>query len=348
MKKVLVTGGCGFVGSTLIRELLDQGVEVAALDLPNLEARFAFKGKSRFIGADIGDKESLRRAVDSSIECVFHTAALFKYGAPRDLFHRVNAGGTRNLCEVLVEKGVRRLINWGSSTVYGFWDNPGLVKEETFPVNEEELVENYAWSKRQQEKVGEEFQKKGLLDVVTIRPGDIYGPGTPNGITLPLYMFKIGLMRSVPGFKEVFISHVHVDDVALAAIHLARLSEASGQIYNLADNYPLSNIETFDLAAKIFNAWALPSMKKTFGIPIFHTHPAILKVSGIVEEWRAKMKKTFPRYDRNSALFMVKNHILSNKKLLATGYRLRWPDTREALPHVVDYYEKTKWAVLKG
>ncbi|MBI4369383.1 MAG: NAD-dependent epimerase/dehydratase family protein [Elusimicrobia bacterium] len=347
MKKVLVTGGAGFVGSTIIKELFDQGIEPVALDLPHLEKRFAHQGKARFIGGDITDRESLRRVLDSSYDAVLHTAALFKYGAKRPALVKVNVEGTQALCEVMLEKGIKRLINWGSSTVYGFWQDPNLIKDETFPVNEEGLDENYAWSKRAQEKMGRSFQDKGL-EVVTIRPGDIYGPGTPNGIALPLYFFKIGLMRAVPGFKEAFISHVHVDDVALAAIHLAQYPEASGQIYNIVDDVPLSNFETIRLVAKVFNTWMLPTKEKTLGIPIFHTHPAILKLSGFVEELRAKVQGGYPRFTTQSSTYVIQNHILSNKKLLATGFRLRWPDLREALPGVVDWYEKTNWAVLKG
>ncbi|MBI4669193.1 MAG: NAD-dependent epimerase/dehydratase family protein [Elusimicrobia bacterium] len=394
MKKALVTGGGGFVGSVLIHELLNKGVETIALDLPKLEERFTFKGKVRFIGADLTDKESVRRCLDPSLDCVFHTAALFKYGVPRDLIHRVNVQGTRNLCEAMVEHGVKRLINWGSSTVYGFWDDPKLVKDETCPINEDGLVENYAWSKRQQEKVGEEFSAmasvsdrpqgsafslgagrnsvpgapfapqallgpwaplqglrsgaaKGLLEVTTVRPGDIYGPGTPNGMTHVLHLFKKGVARAVAGYKETYISHVHVDDVALAAIYLAQRPEAAGQIYNLADNYLISGFELLELMARIFKTWALPTRKKTWNVPIFHAPPFLLKLSGMAEELRAKLKGGFASYDRISALYAIKNHILSNRKLLATGYRLKWPDTREALPGVVEHYEKTNWAILR-
>lgn len=347
MRKVLVTGGCGFVGSALVGQLLEQGVDVIALDLPKLESRFAYKGKAKFVGADITNLADLNRALEPGIDCVFHTAALFKYGVPRDIIYKVNVDGTRVLCEALLAKGIPRLINWGSSTVYGFWDDSNLIKDETIPVQEKDLNETYAWSKRQQEMMGESFAVKGL-NVTTIRPGDIYGPGTPNGMALPLYYFKIGLMRSVPGFKEVFVSHVHVDDVAGAAIHLAKTQAAAGQIYNIADSEPFSSYETFELAAKIFNTWYFPNRTKTLGIPVFHTHPALLKLSGIVEEWRAKLKGIYPRYDRNSSGYMAKNHIISNKKLLASGYRMKWPTMREALPRVVDYYEKTQWAAVKG
>ncbi|MEK7287980.1 MAG: NAD(P)-dependent oxidoreductase [Elusimicrobiota bacterium] len=347
MKKALVTGGCGFVGGALIGQLLDLGVEVAALDLPRLEDRFAYKGKARFIGADITDPESLARALDRDIDCVFHTAALFKYGVPREIIRKVNVEGTRVLCEALLHKGISRIINWGSSTVYGFWDDSKFIKDEACPVREEDLTETYAWSKREQEKIGETFAAKGLK-VTTIRPGDIYGPGTPNGMALPLYYFKIGLMRSVPGFREVFVSHVHVDDVAGAAIHLAKTPESAGQIYNIADAAPLSNFEIFELVSKIFNTWYLPPRTKTFDIPVFHTHPAILKLSGLIEEWRAKMKGVYPRYDRHSSGYMAKNHILSNRKLLATGYKLKWPDCRDALAPLIEWYEKTNWAIVKG
>ncbi|MBI4062929.1 MAG: NAD(P)-dependent oxidoreductase [Elusimicrobia bacterium] len=347
MKKALVTGGCGFIGSHIIRDLLAEGVEVVALDVVRAEPRFGYRGKARFVGADITDKESLRRVLDSSIDCVFHTAALFREGIPKEVIYKINVLGTRNLCEVLVEKGAPRLINWGSASAYGFWDDSNLVKDETYPVNEDDLVSTYASSKWEQEKVGEEFISKNLLQVTTVRPSNVYGPDTPNGITLPLYMFKIGLLRSIPGFREVFISHVHVDDVAGAVVHLAQTPQAVNQTYNITDNTLLSNIEIMELMTEVFHTWALPHRKKTFGIPVFHTPPPILWFSGILEEWRAKLSGQMPRFDRISALYATKNLILTNKKLLATGYRLKWPDMREVLPKLVEHYEQTDWAILK-
>ncbi|MEK6543990.1 MAG: NAD-dependent epimerase/dehydratase family protein [Elusimicrobiota bacterium] len=348
MKKVLVTGGCGFVGSTIIRQLLEQGIEAVGVDLPQLENRFAFKGKARFIGADLTDKASLSAKINGGgFDAVLHTAALFKYGAKVEDLHHVNVEGTRNLCDVMLEKGIKRLVNWSSSTVLGFWDDPKLVKNETTPINEADIDENYAYSKYKQEKLGQSYIAKGL-EVTTIRPGDIYGPGTPMGLALPMYFFKIGLMRSVPGMREVFISHVHVDDVAGAAIYLAGQPKAANEIFLLADSRPLSTIETMDVIAKRFNTWSLPARNKTFGIPIFHTHPAILKLSGLVEEIRAKIKGVYPRFTRQSATYSIKNHILSNNKLLGSGYKLKWPDAALAIPRVIDWYEENKWAIVKG
>lgn len=348
MRKVLITGGCGFVGAAIIGELRHQNnIEIFALDLPTLEKRFAFHGQARFIGADITDRGALQKAVPEGIDVVFHTAALFKYGAPKELLDKINVQGTRCLAEVMLEKKIPRLINWGSSTVYHFWDDSKLVKDEACPIDEEELTENYAYSKRQQEKMGESFISRGLA-VTTVRPGDIYGPGTPNGLALAMYFFKIGLMRSVPGLQKAYISHVHVDDVASAVIHLAQLPQAANQIYNLADSYPLSTYETLDAMAKIFNTWKLPTREKTWGLPIFHTPLPILKISGIVEEWRAKLKNTYPRFDRQSAVYATKNHIISNNKLLSAGYKLKWPDARQALPQVARWYEDNDWKVIKG
>lgn len=347
MKKALVTGGCGFVGSMVIAELLGEGVEVAGLDLPKMEDRFLYKNKARFLGADISDKESLRRVLAGGYDAVFHTAALFKYGVPRAVIQKVNVKGTENLCQVMLEHGIPRLINWGSSTVYGFWDDPKLIKDETFAVNEKDLVETYCWSKREQEKMGENFIGLGL-QVTTIRPGDIYGPGTPNGLAIPMFFFKLGLLRSVPGFRKTYISHIHVEDVARAAVHLAKLPQAANQIYNIADSDLVSNFETLELIAKAFKSWMLPHREKTLGIPIFHTAPALLKFSGMVEELRAKIKGGYPRFDRHGAAMLTRNHMLSNKKLLSTGFKLRWPSIRESLPEVLRWYEETNWALLKA
>lgn len=129
-KPVLVTGACGFSGSHLVKILLDQGVPVRATDLERSRSNPRVlmvqknigldmdSGGVEFVPSDMTDKDSMRRVVDG-VGKVFHTASLYDYSAPMEALEKINIGGTVNLCEAMIEKGVERLIHWSTAGVYG-------------------------------------------------------------------------------------------------------------------------------------------------------------------------------------------------------------------------------------
>ncbi len=130
MKPSLVTGACGFVGTHLVKHLVELGEPVRATDLAgamkDLGVRFVHEKLDvdferdgvEFVPADLTDKESLRPAVRGA-GTVYHTASLYDYSAPMSALEKVNIFGTTNLCEVMVEEGVERVIHWSTNGVYG-------------------------------------------------------------------------------------------------------------------------------------------------------------------------------------------------------------------------------------
>lgn len=127
---VLVTGACGFSGSHMVKILLDEGVKVRATDLERSRSNPKVQMVQKNIGLDMNaagvefmpsdmtDKESMRKVVDG-VETVFHTASLYDYSAPMSALEKVNIGGTVNLCEAMIDKGVERLVHWSTAGVYG-------------------------------------------------------------------------------------------------------------------------------------------------------------------------------------------------------------------------------------
>lgn len=386
MIKVAVTGAAGFVGKHLVDYLKDLGCDIIAIDLPHAldklhkeqtkerkalekllgllhtEYGYDFRQlagiagmeidevvqccykKVRYVAASVTDKRSIEQAFEPGTEIVFHTAALFDLTAPEEELYRVNVLGTRNVCEAAYNAGVKRIINWSSSSVYGAWDEP-IPRDEDFPVSKQQLKCRYAKSKLEQELVA--FEYADNIEVVALRPANVYGPGTKMGLAQALYCTKIGLLRMCPGFKTTYSSHVHVDDVVMAAVHLARYEEAAGHVYNIADNHPVSAVELFEIVKKHMGIFVFPDKTKTFGIPFFHVPPIILHLSGVLSEFLAKIRKRKPLFESIGASYLVKNHILSNKKLLSTGYKLKWPDVRKGIVEVLRWYEQTGWKIFK-
>lgn len=144
MKKILLTGGIGFIGSHTAVELMAAGYDIVCIDncynskLEVLDNVKKITGKAmRFYENDILDREALRRIFrENDIAAVVHFAGLKAVGESVSLplmYYRNNMAGTVNLCEAMAEAGVKRIVFSSSSTVYGV--PKSLPIKEDFPLS---------------------------------------------------------------------------------------------------------------------------------------------------------------------------------------------------------------------
>jgi UDP-glucose 4-epimerase len=171
-----VTGGAGFIGSALVRELLGRGEKVRVLDnfstgkRQNLEG---VAGSIDLIAGDVCDDEKLRRALDG-VDYVLHQAAI--PSVPRSIAdplqtHRANVDGTLHLLVAARDAKVRRVVYAASSSAYG--DTPTLPKVETMPANP---LSPYAVAKLAGEYYCRVFSRVYGLETVSLRYFNIFGP----------------------------------------------------------------------------------------------------------------------------------------------------------------------------
>jgi len=128
MRKILITGGAGFIGSHLADELLNHGYEVRVLDNlasqvhgPNQRRPYYLDSEVELLKGDVRDREALKKAL-KDVDAVFHLAALVGVGQSMYQvadYTSVNNAGTANLLQALVEKPVERLIVSSSMSLYG-------------------------------------------------------------------------------------------------------------------------------------------------------------------------------------------------------------------------------------
>ncbi len=180
--RVLVTGGAGFIGSHLVRRLLDRGHEVRVID--NLVTGFRHNlagviDQVEFIEADICDFAACARATEGR-DVVYHVAAL--PSVPRSMAdplgtHNTNVNGTLNLLEAGRAAGVRRFVYSSSSSAYG--DTAVLPKVESA----EPLPRSpYAAAKLSGELYTLAYARAGLMEGVALRYFNVFGPRQdPNG-----------------------------------------------------------------------------------------------------------------------------------------------------------------------
>ena len=171
-----MTGAAGFIGSNLVRALLERGGTVRAIDSLATGQRLNLVGieqQIEFIEADLRDPQAVSRAMEG-VEVVFHQAALPSVArsvADPLASHEVNATGTLRLLQAARQSGVRRFVYASSSSVYG--DTPALPKREDLATNP---LSPYAVSKLAGEHYCRVFTRLFGLETVSLRYFNVFGP----------------------------------------------------------------------------------------------------------------------------------------------------------------------------
>jgi len=238
----LVTGGAGFIGSSIVRALLARGDKVRVVDnffsgkRENLED---IASQIELIEADIRDEAAMARALDG-VEVVFHEAAIAS--VPRSMVeplasHDANATGTLKVLRLAKAAGVRRLVYASSSSAYG--DTPTLPKIETMAPAP---LSPYAVSKLSGEQYCQVFAAAYGLETVCLRYFNVFGPRqdpkSEYAAVIPRFVTSALAGEGVTIFGDgtqsrdfCFIENVVEANLLAAAAPAAR---ASGRAVNIA------------------------------------------------------------------------------------------------------------------
>jgi dihydroflavonol-4-reductase len=209
--KVLVTGGTGFIGSSIVRALLLAGHHVRALVREGADTRNLAGLDIERVTGDITDPESLTAAIRGCTH-VFHAAALYSFWVTQPgLIERVNVGGTRNVLQAALDAGVERVVYTSSVAALAVPSRDRPVDEAT-PVDPSAIIGAYKRSKYAAEQVALEYAAKGL-PVVIVNPSFPVGPGdikpTPTGQTILDF-----INHRLPAYVDTGMNVVDVEDVA--------------------------------------------------------------------------------------------------------------------------------------
>lgn len=239
MKKCLVTGGAGFIGSNLVERLIGDGVQVRVLDnlstglLENLEP---FRRDIDFVQGDVRELNALQEVM-SEVEVVFHQAA--EVSVPKSLEDpvetaMVNDLGTLQILETARRAGVKRVVLASSCAVYG--DLPPLPKKEDM---ETRPLSPYAASKLHGETYGYLYNDLYGLETVCLRYFNVYGPkqdpSSPYSGVISIFMDKAGRGErpTIYGDGEQYRDFVYVADVVQANLLAAYKEGISGLVINV-------------------------------------------------------------------------------------------------------------------
>jgi UDP-glucose 4-epimerase len=238
--KVLVTGGGGFIGSNLVRRLLEAGHDVRVLDNFSTGNRRNLVDVADEIEVVEGELRSYERVHNATrgVEVVFHQGAL--PSVPRSVQDplttgAVNVEGTLNVLLAARDEGVRRVINASSSSVYG---NTGTLPrvETQFP----DPISPYAVSKLAGERYCVSFARVYGLETVTLRYFNVFGPSqdptSQYAAVVPRFIAAVDAGEPVPiyGDGEQSRDFTYVDNVVEANVLAADADDASGAVLNVA------------------------------------------------------------------------------------------------------------------
>ena len=223
---VLVTGGSGFLGSSVVRALIGRGARVRAL-VRSTSPRGNFEGLAcETVVGDLTDRESLKGALQG-VRYLFHVAADYRFWA-RDpsVILRVNVEGTTGLMREALAAGVERIVYTSSVATLRIAGATAPV-DETATLLPQEAIGAYKRSKTLAERAVEELIRQQGLPAVIVNPTTPIGPRdikpTPTGRIL-----LDGARGRIPAFVDTGLNFAHVDDIAeghLLAFERGRIGE---------------------------------------------------------------------------------------------------------------------------
>jgi nucleoside-diphosphate-sugar epimerase len=229
--KVLITGANGFIGNSLMRHYKQQGVEVVGVDLRGDGAEI--------VEGDIGNPESIAELLEQC-DVIIHTAALVSNALSDADMWRVNVQATAKLIAAAEKHQVRRFVQLSSIVAYGNAATGEL--SEDHPVHGD--GGSYVLTKLASEHAVLAAHAKGNIEVVILRPGDVYGPGSRPWLILPLEAIHKGQFM-LPEKGEGFFRPTYIDDLVRGILLAVECPEANGEIFNLSCQGYISSREFF-------------------------------------------------------------------------------------------------------
>jgi nucleoside-diphosphate-sugar epimerase len=221
-RAAFVTGGTGFVGLNMVKELMIRGWDVTALHRPSSDLKLLKRFRPKLAVGELSDPGSLLAAIPPGTDTVFHVAGntnMWRGGNARQT--RDNVDGTRHIVDAALAKGVRRLVVTSSISAYGPVD--GEISEETPSLAAKASV-NYQKTKWQAQELARAATAKGL-EVVVMQPGAIMGP---YDIGTWSRLFVMVRDDKLPGVPPSLLTFTHVREVVAAHIAAADKGQNGG------------------------------------------------------------------------------------------------------------------------
>jgi NAD dependent epimerase/dehydratase len=310
-RAVLVTGGCGFIGSHLVERLLAEGADVRVLGKYNSRSDLGWlthrtDDRLTVTLGDVADPYLVSRLVEG-VDTVFHLAALigipFSYVAPEQ-YVKTNISGTVAVLEAARRHGVRRVVNTSTSETYGTAQYAPI--DEAHPLVGQSP---YSATKIAADKMVESYFLSFDLPVVTLRPFNTYGPRQSMRAVIPTLMtqalfsdrIRLGSLDPVRDMNHVF-------DTVAGFLGVAEAAGVEGGVFNVGSGQGRTVGEILD------SIQAVTGVSIPIEVEKERVRPAASEVGKLVCDFsRAAMAFGYrPQVDFADGLISVRDHITAH------------------------------------
>lgn len=239
---ILVTGGAGFIGSHLVRILLDQREQVRVLDRPSAKVDHLPLDQIELICADIRDRSAVRDAVSGCVE-VYHLAANPQLWARRrGEFHQVNYLGTINVLEQALAAGASRILHTSTESILTRVTQTTPIGEDQ-TISPSDVIGPYCMSKFRAERLAFDLAKRGA-PIVVVNPTLPIGPGD-WGRSPPTQMMLDFCLGKRSAYLDAELNLVDVRDVALGMVRAMEVGEPGRRYLLGAENWSIRSVFNF-------------------------------------------------------------------------------------------------------
>ncbi|RKZ46075.1 MAG: 3-beta hydroxysteroid dehydrogenase [Gammaproteobacteria bacterium] len=271
MKKALVTGGGGFLGSNIIRMLLNKGITVRSLqrsDSPDLK-----KLGVEIIRGDISDRNTVINAAEGC-DVIFHVAAKAGVWGDYDDYYQCNVTGTKNIIDACKAHNIQKLIYTSSPSIVFAGEDEENINEST------PYAEHFLTAYQKTKALAEQMvlaANNETLATVALRPHLIWGLGDPHLAPRIIERAKAGRLRLV-GKQNNLVDSTYIDNAALAHLLAAEAlgtnTNCAGKAYFISNDEPMPMKELINRILAVAN---LPPVTKTIPTQLAYTIGMIME-----------------------------------------------------------------------
>ena len=228
--KVFVTGGTGFIGGHVVRQLRERGDEVVALVRNPAKAADLDALGATLVEGDLSDRAAIAAAMEGC-DAAIHGAAVYEVGIPaseHEAMREANVVGTKNALGAALDAKLPKVVY--ISTIGAFGNTHGEIVDESYEHPRDSYTSYYEETKTEAHDVAKSLIGRGLPCVI-VQPGGVYGPDDHSALGKQMNDFLSGRMPAI-AFPDLGMNMVHVEDVA-AGVLLALDNGVPGQSYIL-------------------------------------------------------------------------------------------------------------------
>ncbi|HEY1355907.1 MAG TPA: NAD-dependent epimerase/dehydratase family protein [Solirubrobacterales bacterium] len=230
--KVFVTGGTGFIGGEVVRQLRDRGDEVVCLVRnPRKGERLTAMG-CEIVAGDLTDGEAIRAGLEGC-DGAIHAAAMYEVGIPASqhpAMFEANVTGTERVLEAALAAKTPRIVHVSTCGVFG--DTHGKVVDETYEHPGDDFTSYYEETKVESHRIAKRMISEDSLPCIIVQPGGVYGPGDTSQVADLIDQLLAGKLPLIP-LPDLGVCMTHVEDIA-GGILLALDRGTLGEIYVLS------------------------------------------------------------------------------------------------------------------